>query len=336
MVFFGKNIMKPNLLFNRKNKYLLYFVLVLVIFITIFYLWNLFFNNISRINENFGTDSKLALSYIYNNKNNNSGLKIFTLNDNMINSSDNTVYIPQFATANNDEIINSPTINMASSNNLYVIIQPYTQVIDPSNIQNNTSTTPTPDYGWKTTYLDRFPIMFGFKIRVDILLNSNYVVDLIEPTFNVNTVIPMVSPPATTYTYTPPASNPGSTVSASGSTPTYIPARPVNYVPNKIFKNKNKAVGLVNLGANSLHIYGQGEIVDENNIRYGKVTRQIDDVSDPQYLIFDISMTSLSSEINSIVFYFGSIFPFSSLGGGNQGSSQSPLLSGSNPLLSGN
>lgn len=310
MAFFGKNIMKPNLLFNRKNKFIFYFVLVLVIFIVFFYLWKFFF----QINESFGTDSKLGLSYIYTNKNNSVGLKIFTLNDNMINSSNNTVYIPQFATANNDDIINSPVINMASSNNLYVIIQPYTQIIDPSNTQNKTSSTPTPDYGWKNTYLDRFPIMFDFKIRVDLLLNSNYVVDLIEPIFNVNTVIPMIPPPETTYTYSMPSSGAGS---GSGSTapPTTMPSRPANYVPNKIFKNKSKAIGLVNLGTNSLHIYGEGDIVDDNNITYGKVTRHVDDISEPEYLIFDISMTSLSTELDSIVFNFGPIFPFSSLGG---------------------
>lgn len=321
---FGKNILKSNLLFARKNKLVVYGVLVLVIFIVGLYLWNLFLDHLAlRTNESFGADNKLGLSYIYNNKVNNAGLKIFTLNDNMINSNSNTVYIPQIATANNDDIINSPVIDMSYSNNLYVVIQPYTKIIGSSNTQSETSTSPTPDFGWKNNYKDQFPVSFNFKIRIDLLLNSNYVVDLIEPTFNVNTVIPIMPAPVTTYTYTSPTPGSVSTTSTSGSTgstttniPRAMPKKSANYVPNKMFTNKNKAIGLINLGNNSLHIYGEGDILDENKITYGTVTRQQDDTKDPSYLIFEISITNLSRELNSIVFNFGSVFPFSSLGGG--------------------
>lgn len=326
MAFFGKY----NALFNRKNRYFIYAFIVLVIFTTVLYLWSFFSIHLRRIYETFGTDGKLGLSYIYMNKNNKTGLKIFTLNDKMINSSIDTVYIPQFATAKNDDIINSPAIDMISSNNLYVIIQPHTKIIDPSNTENTTSDSPTPDYGWKNKNIDQFPILFDFKIRIDLLLNSNYIVDLIEPVFNVNTVTPMIPPPTDAYTYTMPGSESGPDSSIPGSVPTMtIPKRRDNYVPNKIFKNKSKSIGLVNLGDNSLHIYGQGDIIDDNNIRCGTVRRQVDDRKDPGYLIFDISMTSLSSELDSIVFNFGPVFPFSGLGGGNQGSPQPPLLSGS-------
>lgn len=245
-------------------------VIILIVVLLIIWTWHTISNYIqTNVTEGFGKDSKLTLGYIYINKLTDTDLKIFTVNDKLINASDAKLYVPQIAPAVSDDIIRSPTIDMSASTNLFVVTQPFKKIVDPSNMEQDqmSSYADNSDFGWKNSYKFQFPISFDFKIRIDLPLHSNYMVDLTKPNANITT-------------------------------------------PNKIIKNQSKSIGLINLGNNSIHIYDVGDIVDSNNISYGSVSKKIDDKNDPTYVTYDINITNLYVNINSIVMYFGPMVLF--------------------------
>lgn len=254
----------------KSNKSLRTVFIVILVIIFLLFLWICYISGFQKkqTKEGFGKDSKLTLSYNYTNTLSDTGLKIFTMNDTMLNSSNDKIYVPLIMTIS-DDVIRSPVIDMSlsdpSNSTLYVILQPHKPIVNlkqdsmPSYADNR-------DFGWKKTYKDFFPVTFDFQISIDLKLHSNYVVNLTPPNSNIT-------------------------------------------VQNKIIKNKSKSIGLINLGSNSLHIYGEGDIIDDSRVKYGNIKKKLDDVNDPSYLIYDINMTNMYANLNSIVVYFGNLIP---------------------------
>jgi hypothetical protein len=77
--------------------------------------------------------------------------------------------------------------------------------------------------------------------------------------------------------------------------------------PNIVTIGDNKNIGTINLGNNSIHIKGEGEVRDINNTLYGVISKTMDDKVNPSYVIFDCSFSNVLIDTNSLVIQFGNL-----------------------------
>lgn len=89
--------------------------------------------------------------------------------------------------------------------------------------------------------------------------------------------------------------------------------------PNVVTIGDNKNIGTINLGNNSIHVKGEGEVRDINNTLYGVVSKTMDDKVHPSYVIFDCSFSNVLIDTNSLVIQFGKISHRKGKGKGKEG-----------------